>query len=67
MLHREAAARRAVSPQHRGVPAVLGGPGRDHEGVSPNKNPLKKLSVVKQSVSDPTKQHLAFDAPAAAE
>ena len=34
---------------------------RDHEGVSPNKNPLKKLSVVKHSVSDPTKQHLAFD------
>ena len=40
---------------------------RDHEGVSPNKNPLKKLSVVKDSVSDPTKQHLAFGAPAAAE
>ena len=39
---------------------------RDHEGVSPNKNPLKKLSVV-HSVSDPTKQHLAFGAPAAAE
>jgi hypothetical protein len=40
---------------------------RDHEGVSPNKNPLKKLSVVKHSASDPTKQHLAFGAPAAAE
>ena len=28
---------------------------------------LKKLSVVKHSVSDPTKQHLAFGAPAAAD
>jgi hypothetical protein len=38
---------------------------RDHEDVSPNKIPLKKPSVVKHSVSDPTKQHLTFDAAAA--